>query len=73
MWLRLSLRNVEPYKSCAGWLQWKESVWAKGKGKANIYIESPLDKPTSPSPLNALLLDPSIYEEISMGCMGRGK
>ena len=38
----------------------------KGKEKAGIYTKFPSDKPMSPPSLEALLSDPSLFEEIPM-------
>ena len=38
----------------------------KWKGKAGMFIESPLDKLTSPPSLEALLSDSTLFKEIPM-------
>ena len=38
----------------------------QGKGKTNMFTESPMDKPVSLPSLEALLSDPSLFEELSL-------
>ena len=45
---------------------------AKRKGKAGIFTESFLDKSTSSPSLEALLSDPSLYEEIPLDVLDEG-
>ena len=49
-----------PPKSWGVWPQHRESAWAKGK--AGIYIESPLEKSTSLPSFEALLFNMSLLQ-----------